>query len=394
MKICHIINIGFEAGGAEKSVRLMAEGQRDRGHRVDVVSTDHRLAGQEPFADVVVPSIEGSAPLRLARKFWHRAAYREVRAAVTRLRPDVVHLHTIGLFSPSVLAATREFPQVVTVHGPEDWTRELLSWNLRSRGIGSGRLTPGDRARLAYLRLLERPAYLPHIRRVDRVLTPSRYFADAIRPDVGRVPTHVLPNGIELPDRSPVPDGRAVLCVGRLESVKGATVLVEAFARVASEIPDARLTLIGRGTQQQEIEDLVARLDLSRNVEVTGFVPDEELLAAYHRSTAVVIPSVGPENFPTVALEALGVGRALIGTRVGGIPELVEDGDNGFLVPPGDVGALASAIVRVLGDHDLAARMGARSAQRSGEYAMDRFLDRLEEHYRQVADARHPALAR
>lgn len=384
MRICHIVNIGFEAGGAEKVVRLVSDGLRDRGHDVHIISTDHRLQDQAAFADVAVPSIEGNAVSRVAGFFWHRKAYQQVKEDVARFRPDLVHLHTMGLFSPSVLDATADLPRVITVQGPEDWTLELLPWNLNSRSTGSGRLSAGDRARYLYLRFLQRPAYLPRIRRVDRVLVPSRYFSEALRRDVGRVPTYVVPNGIELPSRAPARETGRLLFVGRLEAVKGAALLLEAFARVLPRHPAARLTLIGRGTQQQHLEDLAERLDVAGNVRITGYVPDEELLEAYRDSTAVVIPSIGPENFPTVALEALGVGRPLIGTRVGGIPELIGHGDNGLLVEPGDAAALADAMSSLLGDADLAARMGARSAERAGEYGVARFLDRLEEHYRDV----------
>jgi glycosyltransferase involved in cell wall biosynthesis len=387
VRICHVINIGFEAGGAEKVVRLISEAMRLRGHEVSIIATDHRLADHTPFADVIVPEITGNPVVRVAKFFWHQAAYREVRAAVARFRPDVVHLHTIGLFSPSVLRATAAYPQVVTVHGPEDWTLELLEWNLASRSTGSGRLTLADRARYGYLRFVQRPAYLPRIRAVDRVLAPSQYYAHALRRDVGRVPTHVVPNGIELPARSPVPRDGRILCVGRLETIKGARVLVEAFATVVERHPEAHLTLIGRGPEQREIEALVHRLGLVGHVRVAGFVPDEELLECYHRATAVVIPSICPENFPTVALEAIGIGRALVATRVGGLPELVTDGDNGFLVPAGDAPALAGAITRILDDPDLAVRMGEASAGRSAEYAIDLYLDRLETHYRELVGA-------
>ncbi|GEL16909.1 glycosyltransferase family 4 protein [Pseudonocardia asaccharolytica] len=390
MRICHVINIGFEAGGAEKVVRLVAEGLRARGHRVNIIATEHRLDGHEAFADIIVPEVRGNPVARVSGFFWHHEAYRRVKAAVRQIRPDVVHLHTIGLFSPSVLSATAGVPRVLTVHGPEDWTLELLSWNLRSRSTGSGRLSAMDRARYAYLRFLQRPAYLPRLRRLDRVLVPSAYFAESIRRDVGGVPTHVVPNGIELPASSPVPDSGRVLYVGRLESVKGPAVLVEAFARVLRARPGARLTLIGRGPQQQALEGLVARLGLADNVRVAGYVPDDELLAAYHASMAVVIPSVGPENFPTVALEALGVGRPLIATRVGGLPELIGHSDNGFLVPPGDATALAEAMGRVLADPDLASGMGRRSVELARDYSTELFLDRLEAHYREVVSAHSP----
>jgi glycosyltransferase involved in cell wall biosynthesis len=387
MKICHVINIGFEAGGAEKSVQLMANGMRSRGHDVHVIATDHRLDEGTPFADVIVPSVTGNALDRLGGFFWHQKAYRQVKGALSTMRPDIVHLHTIGLFSPSVLPATAALPRVLTVHGPEDWTLRLLVWNLRSRSTGTARLGPADIARYGYLRFLQRPAYLPHLRRLDRVLAPSRFFADIVRCDLGRVPTHVLPNGIELPPSTPVRGTGRLLYVGRLEAVKGVRVLVEAFGRVAPHRPDATLTLVGDGAQRQELEALVSRLGLTDRVSFTGWLTADAVHARYDGAVAVVIPSIGPENFPTVGLEALGVGRALIGTRVGGLPELIIDGENGLLVPPGDVPALVTAINGVLGDVERARAMGARSADMAANYSVDVFLDRLETHYRDVINS-------
>jgi glycosyltransferase involved in cell wall biosynthesis len=391
MKICHVINIGFAAGGAEKSVQLMAEGMRGRGHDVHIIATDHRLDEGDPFADVIVPAITGNALRRLGGFFWHQRAYRQVKDALAMMRPDVVHLHTIGLFSPSVLPATAAVPRILTVHGPEDWTLRLLSWNLRSRCTGTGRLSTADIARYGYLRFLQRPAYLPHLRRIDRVLAPSRFVADAISCDIGDVPAHVLPNGIELPPNRPVRDTGGLLYVGRLEAVKGVRVLLEAFSRVAAYRPKATLTLVGDGPQRQELEALVSRLGLAQRVSFTGWLNTNEVRAHYEHAVAVVIPSIGPENFPTVALETLGVGRALIGTRVGGLPELIIDGENGLLVPPGDVPALVTAIDGVLGNVERAKAMGARSAGMAANYSIELFLDRLETHYRALIGTRAKA---
>jgi glycosyltransferase involved in cell wall biosynthesis len=388
MKICHVINIGFEAGGAEKSVRLIAEGMRRRGHDVHIIATDHRLDEGVPFADVIVPSITGNSLRRLSGFFWHQKAYRQVKDALTTMRPDIVHLHTHGEFSPSVLPATAAVPRVLTVHGPEDWTLKLLTWNLPSRRAGADRLDMADLARYAYLRFLQRPAYLPRLRRLDRVLVPSRFFADVLRCDLGSVPTYVLPNGIELPPSAPVPDTSQLLYVGRLEPIKGVRILIEAFGHIAPRRPEATLTLVGNGTQRSELEALVSRLGLTERVCFAGWCRTDAIRAHYEDALAVVIPSICPENFPTVALEALGVGRALVGTRVGGIPELITDGDNGLLVPPGDISSLATALDAVLGDVKRTKAWGAQSARMATNYSLDVFLDRLETHYRDVINSR------
>jgi glycosyltransferase involved in cell wall biosynthesis len=386
VRILQFVNLGFEAGGAERSVRLIAEGLGQRGHQVRVVATDLLAQGEKVFADDVLPAIEGGAPQRLLGYFWHRPAYRAVRRIVAEYRPDVVHLHTIGEFSPAVLDATRGCRRVLTVHGPEDWTRALLRWNLA--GATSGRLSPGDSARYLYLRFLQRPAYLPRIRRVDRVLTPSRHFADAVRPDVGRVPVFVLPNGVSaLAAPEPVPPAGPVLFVGRLEKVKGVRVLLRAFRLLLEDRPDARLTVVGDGRDRPYLERAAADLVARRRVVFRGRLPqegEESVAACLRAASVVVLPSLWPENFPTVALEALQVGRPLVASRVGGLPELVGE-DNGVLVPRGDPAALAAALGGLLGRPERLRRLGEGSARRAGRYRAEDFLDVLERHYREVA---------
>ncbi|WP_059010421.1 glycosyltransferase family 4 protein [Streptomyces specialis] len=385
MRILQIVNIGFEAGGAEKSVRLIADGLGARGHEVRVVATDLLASGREAelFADDLVPAIGGNAARRFARYFWNPDAYRRIRAVVGAFRPDCVHLHTIGEFSPAVLAATDGCRRVLTVHGPEDWTRSLLRWNLPSATAGR-RLSAADAARYAYLRFLQRPAYLPRLRRVDRVLAPSRYFAEAVAPDVGRVPVHVVPNGIPRgAGPRPVTGTGHVVFVGRLEPVKGVHVLLDAFRALLPRHPAARLTVVGDGSDRDRLRAAADDLTAAGRVEFRGWLAREDVTACLTDASVVVLPSLWPENFPTVALEALQLGRPLVASRVGGLPELVGD-DNGALVGPGDPAALTAALDGLLGRPDVLERKGAASAARAGRYGVEEFLDALEHHYGEV----------
>ncbi|WP_035845633.1 glycosyltransferase family 4 protein [Kitasatospora azatica] len=384
MRILQIVNLGFEAGGAEKSVRLIAEGLTARGHQVRVIATDLLADGQQVFADELVPAIAGHPLRRLLAKAWYRQAHRAVRRTVEEFRPDCVHLHTIGEFSPAVLSATRGVPRVLTVHGPEDWTLELLRWNLPSAAAG-GRLSPADAARYLYLRLVQRPGYLPRLRRVDRVLAPSRYFARAVGRDLGRVPVRVLPNGIEAgPGPAPLTDLEQLLFVGRLEPVKGVRVLLDAFRETVRNHPGTRLTIVGDGTARTALEAAAADLVAEGSVAFTGWLTPEQVRERLRSAAVVVLPSLWPENFPTVALEALQLGRPLVASAVGGLPELVGP-DNGALVPPGDPDALAAALGALVGRSELLARLGAGSAARAGRYGVEEFLDGLQQHYQEVS---------
>ncbi|MFJ8106822.1 glycosyltransferase family 4 protein [Streptomyces sp. NPDC096132] len=383
MKLLHVINIGHEAGGAERSVRLIQQGMTARGHEMRTVATTLNAEGHELFADDLVPAIEGSAPQRFLGYFWHRDAHRRLTRIMDEFQPDVVHLHTIGEFSPAALAATDRRPQILTLHGPEDWTLELLRWNLHSATRGD-RLSLSDQARYLYLRFLQRPAYLPRLRRLDRVLAPSAYFAELVRKDVGKVPVHVLPNGVPrtaMPQ--PVKESGGLLYVGRLERVKGVHVLLDAFRLLLAAHPGATLDIVGDGADRAALESSAADLTAAGRVRFRGWVSPDAVSEALAASSVVVIPSVWPENFPTVALEALQIGRPIVASRVGGLPELVGE-DNGALVPAGDAPALAEALRPLVGDLELLRRLGEGSAARAERYDVERFLDALENHYREA----------
>jgi glycosyltransferase involved in cell wall biosynthesis len=386
MRVLQIINVGVEAGGAEKSVRIIAEGLRARGHEVFVLATDLGFDEARPLiADELIPAIRGGAATRLLGYLWNRRAYRETRRLIGEFRPDCVHLHTIGEFSPSVLAATRALPRVVTVHGPEDWTLELLRWNLAS-AAGGGALSAPDRLRYLYLRFLQRPAYLLGLRRVERILAPSGYFAGAVRRDAGKVPVQVLANGIE--DLPPIgeagpADPCHVLYAGRLTRVKGVHVLIDAARRLHGRGVKLRLSIVGDGDERASLEAAAGDLTEQGVVDFLGWRDQGFVSRLMAEAGVVVIPSLWPENFPTVALEALQVGRALVASRVGGLPELVGP-DNGALVPAGDAEALALALEGLLGDAQAQARLGAAAAERAAAYAIEPFLDRIEDCYREI----------
>lgn len=384
MRILQFVNIGFEAGGAEKSVRIIRDGLGAAGHEVRVVATTKLIDGtQDVFADDLVPVIGGWPGAKAYRYLWHQEAYRRIRGVVAEFRPDCVHLHTIGEFSPAVLAATRHLPRIVTVHGPEPWTGGLLKWNLASAADG-GALSVPDRLLWLYLRLAQRTAFLRLIRGVDRVIAPSRYFAEAVRPDVDRVPVYVLPNGIEkLADPLEVTGGRRIVYVGRLERVKGVHVLLEAHRALRSRVPGASLTVVGDGRERTALEASGRDLVEAGDLRFTGWLSPSEVRAQLAAADVVVLPSLWPENFPTVALEALQLGRPLVGSRVGGIPELIGP-DNGALVEPGDAAALSAQLERLLGDRDLLAAMGRASARRSAAFGVEAFLDAILEHYKET----------
>jgi glycosyltransferase involved in cell wall biosynthesis len=235
-----------------------------------------------------------------------RAARRAAR------RADVVHAHWL----PNGLAAALSGkPFVLTLHGTD--------------------VTLAERAPV-----LARPV----VRRARVVIGVSRALAKAAE-DLGARDVRVVPNGVEIPDDvAEEAEPPEVLYAGRLSPEKG----IEDLLGVADGL---RLAVAGDGPLRPRVPQAL------------GMVPREELSRLYGRAAVVAFPS-RRDGFPVACAEAMAHGRAVVATAVGGLPDMVLDGETGLLVPPGDTGALRAAIDRLLADADLRRRLGAAGRER------------------------------
>jgi glycosyltransferase involved in cell wall biosynthesis len=163
---------------------------------------------------------------------------------------------------------------------------------------------------------------------------------------------------------APPPETSRFVCVGRLSAQKGQLLLLDALARLVAEGCDARLVLAGDGELRPLLEERVARLGLRERVEITGWISSERVRELLRESRALVLPSFA-EGLPVAILEAFALARPVIATHVGGIPELVEPGRSGWLVPAGSLEALAAAMREALGlSGEALAEMGRAGRER------------------------------
>lgn len=163
----------------------------------------------------------------------------------------------------------------------------------------------------------------------------------------------------------PPPAALRLVCVGRLCEQKGQLLLVEAAHRLAQKGVDFELVLAGDGEMRAEIEALVARFGIGSRVRITGWIGGEQVREEILAARALVLPSFA-EGLPVVIMEAMALRRPVITTYVAGIPELVRNGDHGWLVPAGDVDALAAAMEACLGaSPEALARMGDAARQQA-----------------------------
>ncbi len=176
------------------------------------------------------------------------------------------------------------------------------------------------------------------------------------------------------------PEQRAAVLVGRMQRIKGQAVFLGAAALAAERLPDAVFLLVGDGAGRPELEEWVADRNLGERVKILGRREDmPEVLAACDLG---VVASLGSEGFSRAALEYMETGLPVVASRVGALPEIVVDGETGHLVEPGEAAALAEAMVTVLGDGELAARMGRAGERRAKEiFSRDKWLTAHERIY-------------
>jgi glycosyltransferase involved in cell wall biosynthesis len=160
--------------------------------------------------------------------------------------------------------------------------------------------------------------------------------------------------------------GNQILFVGRLAAVKGVPVLLEALETLRRNRPDLHLTLIGDGPERAELEAEAQNRGLSEAVTFAGYKSQSDVATTLNQSDLLVLPSFA-EGVPVVLMEAMASGLPVVATQIAGIPELVEQGISGELVPPGDSAALANALERVLADPAAATKMGAAGRAKVSE---------------------------
>jgi glycosyltransferase involved in cell wall biosynthesis len=155
---------------------------------------------------------------------------------------------------------------------------------------------------------------------------------------------------------------KLVLFVGMLVFLKGVHILIRAMKLVIRQVPDAKLLIIGRGVYKAQLENLVSELGLEGKAEFLDHVPQEVLRGHMRSCRVLVLPSLS-EGLGRVLIEAMACGKPVIGTNTGGIPSLIHDGINGFLVPPNDPEVLAERLIYLVSNEDEAVRMGARGRE-------------------------------
>ncbi|MBE9502220.1 MAG: glycosyltransferase family 4 protein [Dehalococcoidia bacterium] len=285
-------------------------------------------------------------------------AYEKVRQLLCQRRFDIIHDNqTLGY--GILLMKAFKIPIVATVHHPLPIDRKTDLAYL-------------ERVQDRLWRIMFYPFLMQHVvtKRMDRVITVSASAAEETK-NVFKVPTQklrVIYNGIDTTifrklDGEVKQHGHLIMVGNSQDRKKGLVYLLEAL-RLLQRKNDVKLTIVDRGLPDNEYApQLVNRYNLDGRVNFTGKVGLEELVEHYSRAEVAVVPSLY-EGFGLPAAEAMACGLPVIATTAGALPEVVEDGKSGILVPPQDAHALAKAIEQLLNDEQLRRVMGEEGRKR------------------------------
>lgn len=366
MKILQVCPFTWDKpGGVQNHVRQLSTHLRRRGHSVRVLTP-----GQAPFRRGDVRIVGRPAAIKFNGSMPEisltpRAA-RIVREFLREFRPDVIHVHEPLCPSTSMLATWyANAPVVGTFHA--NFPHHVWSGRIYS---------------------LVAPLLQPTFRKLDRRLAVSNAARHTVCTRLGEGDVQIVPNGSDVDVfatavPAPLPPGRKLLFVGRLERRKGFPVALQAFTALAQEYDDLRLVVVGDGADRVAADTLPP--DIRARVHMMGKVSDDAL-PTYHRASDIFVsPATGSESFGIVLVEAMAAGLPVVASDIPGYRDVARDGVEGLLVTPTNPEALAAGVRRLLDDPDLAASLGARGAERARAFAWESIVDRLEEIYGELS---------
>jgi len=419
-----------EVNGAVTSIDAHTRVLGERGHEILIICPKYRKPILHVVPNVTIHryrsfSLTSNRATRLALP-----SMASVAARLNRFDPDVVHIHTplsIGVIGLATARMMRlpvvqtyhtfipDFMQYVELHRLlrlDDLQDRVLNSIVFEKMFESGlfhglaRLEQGGRraveeigavarSALGGLAVEEREELSARLawqftrtiyNRSDLVLTPSRTLRRELESHGVTVPVEYLSNGLDIslvtPKLSYASTGR-LLHAGRLGHEKNVDVVIRAFARVSERLPGHTLDIVGDGPARPGLQRLASSLGIAERVHMRGFMDRADLARAYREYDAFITAST-IETQGIVLLEAMAAGLPIVGVDALAVPEIVHDGRSGVIVPPGDEGALADALVRLLSDEVLRSGMGAAGREDVIPHSLPVVVDRLEEIYRRL----------
>ncbi|HZD55705.1 MAG TPA: glycosyltransferase [Anaerolineales bacterium] len=370
--------------GVTLVVRKFGRAMAQRGHTVTVITASER---RKPYGD-------WDGRMRLIRvrsfpnPFWREGPIpfigsSHLRQVIDEFGPDIIHTHEGAILGNQLLRLKKDVgvPLISSCYYIPRYVTHYLTWRVKLLN-----------------QLLWRYAVW-HFNQFDHVIFSTSTQASYYYQNGLRVPTTIISNGLDTTRYTPS-DGRVeevearynlpsrprILFVGRLMKDKKIDILIEAIPRICA-LRQAHLLLVGRGDEQQQLEQLAVRMKVRDQVHLLGFVPEEDLPAIYRASDVFAIASVSEvQSIPT--LQAAACGLPVVAADAAALPELVRDGVNGFLVPPDSPEAISKAILKLTESPTCARSMGLASLAVGRAHGEERSFEKYEQFCRTMIEGR------
>lgn len=400
-------------GGAEAVVWRLAQGLKRGGHEPHVVAATPEAAFDETRDGIPTYHIHAGYPERFRAwlSLWNPQTVGAFGKLLRRLQPDVVNAHNIhSWLSYHTLKVARDagcgvvfsahdamtfaygkLPASFTPGAPEMLDRGNLrlpsGYNLRQN-----RFRYNPLRNVLIRRCLERQAQIRTV--------PSRALAAAFA-DNDMPPVEVVHNGIDVNEWRPVDESfvadlrrrldlegkQVILIAGRMTAEKGTQQILSALDQLREQFPQLRLLVLTSRDIESQIPSAFAHL--RSIIRVGGWLSGDELRAAYQMADVVAVPSVYVDPFPTVALEAMALGKPVVATAFGGAREAVVDGETGYVVNPLETAAYADRLARLLRDPGLRREFGWRGRERiRRKFLLGQQVEQMLRRYERALSAR------
>lgn len=369
-------------GGVPIAIENLANELRRHGHHVHIFAPEYGKGDEEDvdvFRTWSIKNFNDSSfvlPIPLALSTY--LTFNDVQA-------DVVHVHHPFLLGISGLRAARaeNLPVVFTYHTQYEKYAHYLPWDstmVREMAVGIATRFANS---------------------CDAVIAPSTDIQKQLVERGVDVPIRVIPTGVDLSqfeqgspaflrDRFGLAQGdKILLFVSRLAKEKNVSLLLDAFGKLARQMPEAHFVLVGSGEEEQALQDEARSAGLESRVHFTGTLSGEELIGAYKSADLFVFASV-TETQGMVVLEAMAGGCPVVAVDAPGVRDVVEEGSNGFLVSDGDTEQFAAQCQRILQDPQLHAAFREAALQRAQQLSLSSTTTKVEQLYQDVIREPHP----
>ena len=406
MNILMVHKFYYIEGGAERYYFNLSGLLQQRGHTVVPFAMKHPQNLASDYGDFFVDYFEPDAELAhlgllnglraACRVVYNRQAQQKIAALIDHVRPDIAHVHGVyHHLSPSVLFSLKQknLPVIFTLHEYKILCPDYLFLDRHGRVCEkcAGKhfwhpiVKKCFRNSFAASALVSIESYVHRFLRtyrdkVDLYLSPSQFLrGKMLQYGFPEEKVQWLPYTIPIEQYQPFYDCEDYFVyVGRLSPEKGITQLVHAMKR----LPQVRLKVVGTGRLLQPLQEYLRQHQLS-NVELAGYKSGAELREIVRRSMFVAVPSVVYDNSPLSIYEAFALGKPVAGAAIGGIPELIDQGKDGFLFVAGDEQSMVTAIQRMLDCRSQWPEMGKQARMKAERlFGPAAHLDRIEAVYR------------